>query len=348
MIVSTRTATAICLALCALACNQGGGNDAAAFQDATVVAEVNGRAVTAGQIEVWIRDDLYARTTGGKSAAQLYDLRAKALHSMVEEEVLRGEARNRGTSVEEMLSQAVEARGGISDEEISAFYEQNKSRVGQRSLADLREVIRERLDLQKRTEVISELRKSADVTILLEPPRVEIAADGPSRGAEQAPVTIVEFSDFQCPFCRRAIPVIEEVLERYPNEVRLVYRHFPLESIHSRARMAAEASVCAQDQEKFWEYHDVLFENMQALEDDDLKRYAGEVGLDVAAFEKCLTERKFSGKVQDDLSAGRKAGVTGTPAFVINGIVLTGAKPVDDFVSVIEAELERQRVGDQS
>jgi protein-disulfide isomerase len=112
--------------------------------------------------------------------------------------------------------------------------------------------------------------------------------------------------------------------------------------------MAAEASVCAQDQEKFWEYHDVLFENMQALEDDDLKRYAGEVGLDVAAFEKCLTERKFSGKVQDDLLAGRKAGVTGTPAFVINGIVLTGAKPVDDFVSVIEAELERQRSGEQS
>jgi protein-disulfide isomerase len=131
------------------------------------------------------------------------------------------------------------------------------------------------------------------------------------------------------------------VLDRYPGKVRLAYRDFPLDSIHPQARRAAEAARCAHDQGKFWEYHDVLFAQSPQLALENLRRYAGQVGLDVAKFDSCLTTGTHKATVQRDLDEGNRLGITGTPSFFINGRTLSGAQPLEAFTRLIEQELAR-------
>jgi protein-disulfide isomerase len=201
----------------------------------------------------------------------------------------------------------------------------------------------------ERNAFVESLRSRATVVVRLQPPatiRVEVSTEGaPSRGAPDAPVTIVEFSEFQCPFCSRAQPTLKQILERYAGKVKLVHRDFPLDSLHPRARPAAEAARCARDQEKFWEYHDLVFKNFPQASADDLKRYASQAGLDVTRFEGCLSAGVHKTAVQDDVDEGTKLGVTGTPAFFINGRLISGAQPLDAFVRVIEDELARIATG---
>ena len=161
---------------------------------------------------------------------------------------------------------------------------------------------------------------------------------GMTRGPADAPVTIVEFSDFECPYCGAAHDTVEQVMSAYAGKVRLVYRQFPL-SFHPHAAKAAEASLCAADQGKFWEYHDVLFKNQKKLEPTDLKAHATEVGLDAQKFGQCLDSGDKKKAVDTDQQAGLAAGVGGTPAFFINGIFLNGAQPIDEFKKVIDGEL---------
>ena len=177
-----------------------------------------------------------------------------------------------------------------------------------------------------------------------EVPRVQISLDDdPVMGSEDAPVTIVEFSDFQCPFCARffsqTLPLIEkDYIDS--GKVKLVYRDFPL-SFHQNAQKAAEASECADEQGKFWEYHDKMFENQNALDTTSLKKYAEDLGLDTAEFNDCLDSGQMASKVQNDVNDGQKYGVTGTPTFFINGIKVVGAQPYSAFHEVINQELNR-------
>lgn len=164
------------------------------------------------------------------------------------------------------------------------------------------------------------------------------ADDDPSIGPADAPVEIIEFSDFQCPYCARAEPTVKQVIEEYGDQVRLVYRDFPL-SIHSNAQKAAEAGECAYDQGMFWEMHDKMFENQGSLGTASLKGYAEELGMDTAEFNDCLDSGKHEDEVKEDFADGVDAGVTGTPAFFINGIKLSGAQPFSSFKQVIDQEL---------
>jgi protein-disulfide isomerase len=166
-----------------------------------------------------------------------------------------------------------------------------------------------------------------------------VAAEGPARGPDNAPITIVEFSDFQCPYCSRASATVDEVLNAYPGKIRLVFRHYPL-PFHAEAPKASEASMCANEQGKFWEYHDVLFKNQQQLAVADLKNHASAIGLDAAKFAECLDSGKNASVVEKDMEAGKKVGVNGTPAFFINGIMLSGAQPIEEFKAVIDSELK--------
>jgi protein-disulfide isomerase len=194
---------------------------------------------------------------------------------------------------------------------------------------------------------MAKLRENAEVTIDLEPPRIMVATTGPSRGSKDAPITIVEFSDYQCPFCGRAEPVMEDVLSRYPGQVRLVFRHLPL-GFHKNARPAAEASVCAENQGRFWEYHALLFQNQKALGAEALEKYAVDAGLDVEDFKTCLTDEPTRARVEEDLREAREAGASGTPAFFVNGIPLSGALPAEAFVKIIDEELARLAAEDDS
>ncbi len=172
--------------------------------------------------------------------------------------------------------------------------------------------------------------------------KVDVSVDDdPSKGSKDAEVTIIEFSDFQCPYCARfftqTLPLIDENYIK-TGKVRLVYRDFPL-SFHQNAQKAAEAAECADEQNKFWEYHDLVFKNQGALSIDDLKKYAANLKLDTAKFDACLDSGKYEEEVKKDFADGQKAGVTGTPAFFVNGKPLVGAQPFSAFKEVIDAEL---------
>jgi protein-disulfide isomerase len=191
------------------------------------------------------------------------------------------------------------------------------------------------------------LRSDAKVVVHLTEPRivrVDVSTDGaPFLGPADAKVTIVEFSDFQCPFCQRVLPALSEVRSRYGDKVKLVFRDFPLDRLHPQARRAAEAARCARDQNKFWQYHDLLFAKAPQADPEQLKAYAEQLGLDVPAFERCLASGKHAAGVQKDLDEGIRLGVSGTPGFFVNGRPLSGAQPVERFVRVIDDELRRPK-----
>jgi protein-disulfide isomerase len=192
-----------------------------------------------------------------------------------------------------------------------------------------------------RATLVEALKAKTTVTISLEPPRAEVADDGrPARGPSSAKVEVIEFSDFQCPFCQRANPTVEQVLKTYGDKIRFVYRHYPLPN-HPNARPAAEAAACAEAQGRFWEYHDRLFANPTKLTDTDLKAHAAAVGLDTARFDTCFDNRQQKAEVDADIAAADAVGVTGTPAFFVNGRMIDGAQPFDSFKRVIDEELAR-------
>ncbi|MBW3015759.1 DsbA family protein [Candidatus Woesearchaeota archaeon] len=171
------------------------------------------------------------------------------------------------------------------------------------------------------------------------PADIKLSGKDASKGPDNAPVLIVEFSDFQCPFCSRGRTTMDQVVEEYGDKVQLVFKHFPL-SFHENAQKAAEAAECALDQDKFWEMHDIMFDNQGALTVDDLKGYAEELELDIDAFNDCLDSGEKEAKVSADMAEGQKYGVSGTPAFFINGNLVSGAQPFENFKAAIDAELE--------
>jgi protein-disulfide isomerase len=170
-----------------------------------------------------------------------------------------------------------------------------------------------------------------------------VSADNdPALGPENAPVTIIQFSDFQCPFSKRYFDETEQlILSAYGDQVRYVFRDFPLTSIHPQAEKAAEAARCAFDQGKFWEYHDMLFQNQGALDVDSLKSYAAALGLDQTAFNLCLNSGKYAEEVEKDIEDARSYGVTGSPTLFINGRKVVGAQPYAVFQNIIEEELAK-------
>jgi len=171
---------------------------------------------------------------------------------------------------------------------------------------------------------------------------VEVSEDNdPFKGDPNAPVVMIEFSDFECPFCGRFYSqTLSQIEEKYINtgKVKLVYRDFPL-SFHPNAQKAAEAGECANEQGKFWELHDTIFENQNAISVSDLKGYAAGLGLNTSQFTSCLDSGKYAGEVASDIADGTAAGASGTPTFFINGQILVGAQPFSAFEQVIEAEL---------
>jgi protein-disulfide isomerase len=172
------------------------------------------------------------------------------------------------------------------------------------------------------------------------------ADDDPFWGPADAPVTIVEFSDFQCPYCARFVTqTLPQIKQAYEGKVRFVFRDFPLSQIHENAEKAAEAAGCASDQGKFWEYHDKLFSSQSALDVASLKSYASQLGLDTATFDQCLDSSKYAQEIQKDVQDGDSYGVTGTPAFFVNGLLVVGAQPFASFQAAIDAALQEAQGG---
>ena len=175
-----------------------------------------------------------------------------------------------------------------------------------------------------------------------EPLRVAVEPAGPSAGPVDAPVTIVEFSDFACPYCAALQPTLERVKAEYAGRVRLVFRHFPLTGIHPDAWRAAEAAACAGEQGRFWDLHALMFSEQAALSADDLREKAGRLDMDTAAFGACLDDRRHHDAIHADVDAGLEAGIEGTPTLFINGRPVVGAVPFDRLAALIDDELRRR------
>jgi protein-disulfide isomerase len=274
---------------------------------------------------------------------QEYDLKRKALDDLLRLRVLEAEARKRGVTPETLLREQVDFRiAEPNDAELEAYY------LGQRDrqsapFAEVKDKLRQSLIAAKvqyaRRDFMQTLRDKTAVTVLLRAPKIEVASDpGRLRGNAKAPVNIVEFSDFQCPFCQRIQGVLHEVLSRYAGRVSLGYRDFPLQSIHPRAQEAAEAARCAGDQGKFWEYHDLLFANPSMLDASGLAQHARALRLDEAKFQACLAGGLHRQEVDRDLQEGLRIGVEGTPTFYVNGTLVENPS-LDSFSKIIADEL---------
>ncbi len=199
----------------------------------------------------------------------------------------------------------------------------------------------------KETEVYQRLVAQSGAVELLfakpDAPHIDVSytADDPVRGPKSAPITIIEFTDFQCPYCKRSQDTLKKVLEVYGDQVKIVEKQFPL-SFHNRAKPAAEAVLCAKEQGKFWEMHSKVFPS-QSLEDADFTRFATEIGLNMKKFNKCYTEHRMAPRIDADMAEGQRVGVRGTPHFFINGRPINGAQPFEAFKAIIDEELSKKK-----
>jgi protein-disulfide isomerase len=274
----------------------------------------------------------------------VFEARRAALETLVGDRLIAAEATARKVDKEALIEQEIGSKVVVPTvSEITAWYQANPSRVGGATFEQVQGPIAELLTEERtdaaRSAFVDGLKAKTRVTLSLEPPRLMVTDGGrPARGPANAPVTIVEFSDFQCPYCQSASPTVAKVLQTYGERIRFVYRHYPLPN-HPAARPAAEASLCAAEQDQFWPYHDRLFANPSQLTNDNLKQHAAELRLDTAKFNECFDGGKHAKEVDVDMAAGNALGVSGTPAFFINGRALTGAQPFEAFKQLIDEEL---------
>jgi protein-disulfide isomerase len=310
-----------------------------------VLASVGDEPITLADIRTRVGDQL--------DQMEMQYLRARsstiegALETVLQERVLQAEARDRGMSIDELL--AAEAGGALvpSDIEVEVWYQENRARLGGRSLEELRSQIADHLRDERRREVASQLEarlfEERGVVIHFEPARVALNNEGaPVLGPQEAPVTVVEFSDFECPYCAQMAPTLKRLAETFGDDVRIVYRQFPIPSLHPGAFKAAEASLCAHEQGRFWEMHDLMFAETNRLSVANLKEKARRLGLDGRRFDTCLDSGRYVEQVQNDMQEGSRVGVNGTPALFVNGVRLEGgAVAFETAAAAIRKELLR-------
>ncbi len=311
-----------------------------------IVGRVGDHTVTMADLdEAWRKNDAASRA---RMLQELYDTRRRALDLVIGDILIDQEAAAKGVSREALLDAELPSRSlPVTDEDVALLYGQNQNAFGGRTLEQMRPEIRAFLDQQRPIQALqaymNDLRDAAgNVHIELDPPRTPVSVDAndASFGSEDAVIQIVEYSDFQCPFCQQLIGTVEQLQAAYGDDVRLVFKDYPLPN-HAQAFRAAEAGHCALEQGKFWELHDTMFANQDALGVDDLKRHAGTLGMDQAAFNSCLDSGRFAERVNDNLREGQEDGVSSTPTVFINGRTVMGAAPYSVFEQIIEEELAR-------
>jgi protein-disulfide isomerase len=304
------------------------------------VAEIDGEKISLQDL----------RRASGEPLARLeeqtYRLKEQTLERMIEERLMAREARRRNISLESLIDSEIRSKAvEVTSEEIHNVYELNKTQLNKTETeveVQLRSLLRDQKVAHLQQEFAQSLKSNAKVSVYLaQPPpfRADVDTEGPSRGAAGAPVTIVEFEDFQCPFCKKAHETLERLLVRYQDKVRIVHRDFPLQPLHPAAWKAHEAARCAEEYGKFWEFRDLLYKNAPAASPEQLNNYASQLGMNSSDFKKCLDSGRFRAVVQRDEDDANRLGVQGTPAFFINGRLLSGAQAESEFVRMINEEL---------
>jgi protein-disulfide isomerase len=329
---------AACLAFWALTVTAGPTEDGR-----HEVAIVGTTPITAAELDKAVGNQLVGLQT------EEFETKQRILEKMIADALFAREAIVRGITVEELIRSEIDGKARpVTEADVRTTYENYKPQLQSMPEADALRSVEQALRAsrveERRAAFLKTLRSREQVKVLLEPPRVSVTeGDFPTRGPKGAPVTIVEFSDFQCPYCRAVAPTLKELEKRYGDRVRFVFRDFPLD-MHKDAARAAEAGACAREQGKFWEMHDWIFAHQGNLGAEQLKGHAGEVGLDQEAFGVCLDSRKFADLWRASSEEGGRYGVSATPTFFINGRVLSGARPLGAFSEIIDDELSRAGV----
>ena len=332
------------ISLAALTDGNGGparGQAATVFTP-DVVARVAGVPVTAAELERAMAGQIY------RARMDLYEEKRKRLDQIIEERLFNLEAEKRGIAVEALRAEALKPVEPVGPEEVGAYLEANPGIRPQwkGTEKDLQERVRDYLQRLAEARVLRAyldgLKKRYPVAILLEEPLLPLTrvalGNSPSQGPANAPVTVVEFSDYLCSACRRAHEIVKDLHDAYDDRVRWVFKDFPLER-HRAAFKMAEAGRCALDQERFWEFQDLLFKAPADLDTPGILRLADQLGLDGQRFEQCLKDGAHHDDVLADIRAGKAAGVDATPTFIVNGKLKPGIGRREDFQAILEAEL---------
>jgi len=280
-----------------------------------------------------------------------YELKMDRLNKLIVDRLVGAEAKAAGQSLDEYIEKKV-TKGPIkvSDKEYAAFVKDKKIPESQIN-PQIKERINTYLQTQKKQDLINEyvakLTKKNPVEVYFTKPKMNIAVEmgqAPTFGKESAPVQVVVFSDFQCPFCSRGADTVTDLKKKYGSKVRIAFKHFPL-PMHPQAGPASQASMCVNEQssDKFWKFHDVLFKNQEKLDDASLESHAKAAGADVAKFKECYASKKYADFVAKDLAYGESLGVKSTPTFFVNGQLIAGAVPIEQFAEIIDEELDAKK-----
>ncbi len=301
------------------------------------VATIGNAAISMGELDAAIGARVIRLRTDE------YNVRRAVLDDLIAAKLIDAEAARRHVTSDQLIKTEVEARIVVPDiAEIEPVYDGVADRypgmTKEQALADIAAGMRRQRVAARRAQFVKELRAAAGVKVNLEPPRVAVNAEGPSRGVANAPVTIVEFSDFECPFCGHAVETLQQIEKTYGDKVRIVFRDYRLVS-HRTAKRAAEAAHCADELGKFWEMHDRLFSKGGPMTDADLYRFASQAGIDRQKFDACLTSGKYKEAWKPSQDEGNRLGVTSTPSFFVNGRLIVGALAFDAFSKIIDEEL---------
>jgi protein-disulfide isomerase len=311
----------------------------ASVGSADVVARVGGGSITLADVDEKVGAGLLPLRQ------QEYEMRRRALDGIIAERLIAKEAAARGISPQELLRQEVDSKvTAPTKDDVDAVFWQLRPRLGGRSREEmgpqLEKMIREQRTGDLHDALVARLKAAGGIKIQLEAPRVrfEVPDSAPHRGPAGAPVTIVQFSDYQCPYCQRAEATVERLLEAYGAKLRYVHREFPL--AEQRVRNF-RASRCAGEQGKYWEYHQGLLGHPGDFSDKDFKQRAAALSLDADRFAECLASDRFDSEIQAAHDQGLALGVDSTPTFFINGRLLKGARPFEQFREIVDEELER-------
>ncbi|MEW6336664.1 MAG: DsbA family protein [Acidobacteriota bacterium] len=312
----------------------------ATAQQSPVVATLDGAPITRAELEGRLKSRLL------KVRQQEYDILNEGLRELAYARAQEREAARQGISVAALYKKNVTDRvAAPAKSEVDSLLNRFRSQLPPdeaQARTQIEAFLRERAEQERADAYRNELLAKANLKVILEPPRAEVvtAPNDPTIGRADAPITVIEFSDFQCPYCERGQAVVKQLRGEYGDKVRFVFKQLPL-PMHGQARLAAEASLCANDQGKYWELREWMYANQSKISTDGLKAAAAELKLNPGRFATCLDGTTHEKRIDEDMAQANGLGATGTPTFFVNGRMLEGAQRIETFREVIDQELAR-------
>lgn len=320
-------------------------------EGSAVYAVVNGQEVKGKDVQDKIKSELT------ELKRNEYEIKKRATDEVIQQKLVEDEAKKQGTTVDKLFAQFENMKDQeVSKDEIAAFLKArniDEKKLTKQEKDSVPQIVKMQRVYEARQKYITDLRSKANVQYKLtkpEEPKFDVAVgSGTPMGPTTAKVTIVEFSDFQCPFCSRGRQRVDEIKQKYGDKVKIYFRNFPLEQIHPQAFHAAEAAACALEQGKFWDYHNQLFDHQDMYREKDIaknvdknfEKLATAANLDAKAFAECLKSGKHTAEIRHDMEEAQKYGVNSTPTFFVNGRAIRGAQPIEAFSEAIDEELSK-------